>query len=170
MKFYKPVRKQYFYLSSLTAQLLNNGNGITNYYFRWIVPSFFIKNGEVKLTSVNSINVNAGTSYIIRMKSPMCDNTYNSTYAEPILFISRELNDSNLNNSPELRIHNKTINEIIIKVSVGIDTTNNNDTTIDTLTTGIIFYLGLEFTEYEPELTSIEYKVNENQNYNRRIV
>lgn len=160
MKFFSPVKKHYLYLSSQNAEIVNN------LYFKWNIPPFFIRNGEVKLKSVNAVGLPAANTYVMRLKSPMTDNSYNSTTRDPVLFISRDLNDIDLNDTPELRIHNKTINEIIINITAGILVAN-----VDAgINNAIVFILSLEFTDYEPELTSIEYKVNENQNYNRRII
>lgn len=165
MKFYKPVKKQYFYLSSDTANEVVNHLGLS-FSWKWKIPSFSIRNGEVKLKNLNALNVVAADTFIIRLKSPITDNCYDSTSREPILYTSTGLNYDVFNDTPELRIHNKTIDEIVIKMSNGIDIAN-----IDAgINANIVFILLLEFTDYEPEDTMYSYNVNDKQNYNPRII
>lgn len=170
MKFYNPVKKHYISLSSENAEIVNDNVNNINFSWKWNIPSFFIKNGEVKLKSINAIGLPAVApavdTYIIRLKTPLTDNSYDTMYRDPILFISKDLNDSVLTEAPELRIHNKNINEISIKINDGI-TIANIDNGIDDV---IVFVMLLEFTDYEPQETSYSYNVNDKQNYNPRII
>jgi hypothetical protein len=164
-KFYEPVKKQYYYLSSARCDLLEN-NGVSSFSWKWFVPSIFIRNGEVKIKNISAINANAGTKYVIRLNSPQVDNCYDSMYGDPILFTSLGLNDTTFVDTPELRIHNKQINHITIKVTNSIQPDNRDNG----IPQAVSFVILLEISDYEPEDTSYSYNVNDKQNNNPRIV
>ena len=154
-KFYEPVKKEYFYLSSANCDQLVN-DGVNSYSWKWMIPSIDIKNGEIKIKNISSVNANNGTKYVIRLNSPVVDNCYDSMYGDAILFTSLGLNDTTFTDTPALRIHNKTINHITIKISNSIQPVNRDAG----IPQNISYVLLLEIIDYEPENLSFSYEVN----------
>lgn len=162
MKFYQPVRKNYYTLYSENAVKVAANN--INYQFKWLIPSIFIRNGEIKLVNVSSLGASGQNRYIMRLNQPIIDNSFDGLYGAPILFNSYALNDDAFVDTPELRVHNKNINEIIITIDDSISALNTG------LPVATSFAITLQITDYEPEETTYSYDVNTKQNYNNRII
>lgn len=165
MKFYEPTKKQYLYLSSAEAietQLDANNNIM---YFKWNIPPMILKNAEIKLKYISGLNANAGNKYVIRLLHPQVNNFYDSMAGNPILFISTGLNDTNFTEAPNLRVSNKTLDYLTIKITNSILPADRDNG----LANNISFILLLEISDYEETETIYKHIVDTKQNYNMRI-
>lgn len=164
MKFYEPTKKYYLYLSSAEAiETQLDANNIM--YFKWNIPPMILQNAEIKLKFISGLNANADNKYVIRLLHPQVNNFYDSMAGSPILFISTGLTDTNFTEAPNLRVSNKTLDYLTIKITNSILPADRDNG----LSNAISFILLLEISDYEETETIYKHIVDTKQNYNMRI-
>ena len=145
MKFYRPVANRFFWLNSNDAVKVSkttnillkddsddtrDANGVTTTLkaysgmtnvtttnFKWKLPHMKVKNGQITLFQISSINTLPDQIYCIRLRNIKGENIYDSSGNDHILYLNSGMNDGVLGGSSILQISNSIVDYIEIEIS-----------------------------------------------------